>query len=200
MNLRLKETYNSGTRPEEWPRPLAEEERKAVLSAADAAGRDAFCVVAAMLYMGLRPNEAADIPFRRAVGDAIEINGRFLHIPAEYKNAVLRKFEGVPFLLNQRLTDYRETDAAAAAVAAFDAAGLDTAGAWLRLRRTAAQLHYMYRWTRAEDIERWFSETRRMNGYLKEVYYNPEAMRAYDSGTIDADGVLNIEAPDMGVF
>jgi len=195
MNLGLKDTYRKGTRPGEWPRPLTDAEQAAILQAAAEAGRDAHITVAAMLYVGARPLDVVNMAVYAALGDAIKLGNGFLAVPWDFKRIVVDELHGQDITYGERVTGNTEKEAAAAAVAAFDAAGLDTAGAWLRLRRTAAILHHMNRWTKDSYIEDCFTETARMPGALKDVYYNPDMEQSYNRGGITEDGAFIV--PDI---
>lgn len=188
MNLGLRDTYRKGTRPEQWPQILTDAEQVAILTAAAEAGRDAHITVAAMLYIGARPLDVVNMAVYAALGDAIKIGNGFIAVPWKFKSIVVDHLQGSGIKYGERVTGNTEQEAAAAAVAAFDAAGLDTAGAWLRLRRTAATLHHVHRWTKDSYIEDCFTETARMPGALRDVYYNPDMEQAYHRGSISADG------------
>ena len=176
MNLGLRDTYKKGTRPGEWPRPLTEDEQEAVLKAAAEAGRDAHITVAAMIYLGARPLDVANMAVYAALGEAIKLGNGFIAVPWDFKSIVVEYLQGTGIKYGEKVTDYIEREAAAAAVAAFDAAGLDTAGAWLRLRRTAATLHHAHRWTKDSYIEDCFTEITRIDDDYKELYYIPDML------------------------
>lgn len=190
MNLGLREVYKKGMRPGEWPRPLTDAEQAAILKAAAEAGRDAHITVAAMLYIGARPLDVVNMAVYAALGDAIKMGNGFLAVPWDFKKIVVDEIHGQDITYGERVTGNTEKEAAAAAVAAFDAAGLDTAGAWLRLRRTAAILHHINRWTKDGYIEDCFTETCRMPGRLKNVYYDPDMFLSYKKGLITDDGAF----------
>lgn len=190
MNLGLRDTYNKKNSPLEWPRPLKTTERTAVLNAAKKAGRDAHITVAAMLYLGARPLDVVTMAVYNALGDAIKMGHGFLAVPWEFKTIVDNEIYGLGIHYDERVTENTEQEAMEEMEAAFDAAGLDTDGAWLRLRRTAAILHYVYGWTKEDYIKDCFTETYRMPGRLKDVYYNPDMFDSYKKGLITDDGAI----------
>lgn len=190
MNLGLRDTYNKKNSPLEWPRPLETTERTAILKAAKEAGRDAHITVAAMLYLGAQPRDVVTMTVYSALGEAIRMGSGFLTIPLVFSEIVWNEWDGQRIDYRERVTENTEKEAAAAAVAAFDAAGLDTDKAWLRLRRTAAILHHINRWTKDGYIEDCFTETCRMPGRLKDVYYDPDMFDSYKKGLITDDGAI----------
>lgn len=190
MNLGLKDAYRKGARPEQWPRPLTDAEQAAILTASADAGKDAHITVAAMLYIGARPLDVVNMPVYAALGDAIKMGKGFIAVPWKFKSIVIEYLHGTDTKYGERVTENTEREAAAAAVAAFDAAGLDTSGAWLRLRRTAAILHHVNGWTKDSYIEDCFTEIDRMSGVFKDVYYNPDMEQAYSNGGITEDGAI----------
>lgn len=161
---------------ERWPRVLTEQERKAVLQAARE-GEDAeraLLIVAAMLYLGLPVLEAAKVRYCTACGDAVEDMTRkaFLHVPPEYRRILLEVIEGRS---GTRMADQMITctqkEAENAVKGAFVRAGLSPEFCFMRLRRTAAWLHYENQWTPGPYIERWFKEIDNIKDTQRQYFY-----------------------------
>lgn len=169
-----KEMYSRA--PHIWPKWLDEAEREQLLQAAKSgveAERDTL-IIAAMLYLGLSAVEASKVRFCTACGDAIEDRkrGAFLHIPNEYRKIVaetIGKKENI--WLKDRLTECTQKDAENAVKQVFQRAGLEVEYCFMRLKRTAAHLHYINEWTWSGDIERWFYEIGFIKDYNKSLYY-----------------------------
>lgn len=166
------------TEPEKWPHWLTDAEMQKVIRAAkegENAKRDTL-LTAAVLYLGLTPEEAAGIRYCTANGDAIEnrniYNRALLHIPNEYRRMINEALgEQDSFYLLDRLTDCAAADAAEAIAQVFDRAGLPKKNAAIRLRRTAARLHYLKGWTPERELFNWFSDIDSIPDENKTFYY-----------------------------
>jgi len=169
-----KEIYSG--RPDLWPRWLDEAEQGRLLEAAKSgaeAKRDTL-IIAAMMYLGLSAAEASKVCFCTACGDAIEDRkrGAFLHIPNDYRKIVAEMVEdGEIIRLKDRLIDCTQKDAENAVKQVFQRAGMAVEYCFMRLKRTAAHLHYINNWTWCGDIERWFYEIGFIKSCNKALYY-----------------------------
>ena len=172
--MKIKETYQKA--PMYWPWWLSDEEQERIIKAAEA-GEDArrdTVIIAGMLYLGLTAKEAAAIRYCTANGDAIERKGgaAFLHIPNAYRRIIysaMGELDTIP--LTDRLITCTQKDAEAAAEAVLSRAGIAAEVGLLRLRRTAARLHYVNGWTWEGDILKWFSDIEYIPEEHKVLYY-----------------------------
>lgn len=161
---------------ETWPRVLTEREREAVLQAARE-GEDAersLLIIAAMLYLGLSVLEAAKVRYCTACGDAVEDVKRkaFLHVPPEYRRILLEVIEGRGGVcMADQVITCTQKEAENAVKGAFIRAGLSPEFCFMRLRRTAAWMHYENQWTPGPYIERWFKETEYIRETQREYFY-----------------------------
>jgi integrase len=161
---------------ETWPRVLTEREREAVLQAARE-GEDAersLLIVAAMMYLGLPVLEAAKVRYCTACGDAVEDVKRkaFLHVPPEYRRILLEVIEGRgQVYMGEQLITCTQKEAENAVKSAFERAGIPKEFCFMRLRRTAAWMHYENQWTPGPYIERWFKEIDYIKDKQQQYFY-----------------------------
>ena len=177
-----KEMYSRS--PGEWPRWLDETDQERLLKAARSgadAERDTL-IIATMMYLGLSAREASKISVNTVFEDAIEDRkrGAFLHIPNEYKKIVLeivKKKENFSF--DDRLIQCTMKDAESAVTQAFQRAGIDIQHCFMRLKRTAAHLHYNNEWTPIDYIERWFYEIGFIKNFEISLYYRDDKLNGF---------------------
>lgn len=169
-----KEIYSN--MPGKWPRVLQEEERKRLFEAAKCGEESEknILLLASMLYLGLSVDEVIKIRFCTVCGDAIENRkrGAFLHIPNEYRKMVfeiVKNRENIQ--LKERLIECTKKEAENLIIHIFIRAGIDTEFCFMRIKRTAAHLHYINGWTWSGNIERWFFEMGFIKSIDKSAYY-----------------------------
>jgi len=172
--MTARETYKKD--PMYWPMWLSDAEQERIIKAAEAgenARRDTV-IIAGMLYLGLTEKEAAAIRYCTANGDAIERKGgaAFLHIPNAYRRIIygaMGELETIP--LTEKLITCTQKEAEEAAAEVLSRAGISAEVGALRLRRTAARLHYLNSWTWEGDILKWFSDIEYIPEEHKVLYY-----------------------------
>lgn len=175
--MKLKETYQKA--PIYWPYWLTEEEQERIVKAAaesDSAKRDTI-IIAGMLYLGLTAKEAATIRYCTANGDAIEREGggAFLHIPNAYRRKIYGAMGNIDTIpLTERLIKCTQKEAEEAAERIITRSGFAAEIGKLRIRRTAARLHYINGWTWEGDIRQWFTEINFIRPKQNRVLYYRE--------------------------
>ena len=198
--MKAKEIYQR--EPHLWPRWLSEEEQERLIKAAaqgENARRDSI-IIAAMLYLGMSPEDAVMVRYCTANGDAVENRHwkAFLHIPNEYRRMIRGAIgEAVTVQLTERLTDCRQKDAEAVVNQVFSRAGLVTDNSVMRLQRTAARLHYVNGWTWEGDIKRWFPDIDYIPGRNKVLYYRTKTDEE-EQAEIDA-AIMRMPAALCGI-
>lgn len=186
--MTAKETYQKDIMY--WPVWLSDAEQERIIKAA-AAGEDArrdTVIIAGMLYLGLTAKEAAAIRYCTANGDAIERKGgaAFLHIPNAYRRLIygaMGELDTIP--LTDKLITCTQKEAEAAAEGVLSRAGIAAEVGLLRLRRTAARLHYVNGWTWEGDILKWFSDIEYIPEEHKVLFYR-EKTDAEEQAELDA--------------
>ena len=172
--MKAKETYQKA--PMYWPWWFSDEEQERIIKAAaagDNARRDVI-IIAGMLFLGLSAKEAAAIRYCTANGDAIERKGgaAFLHIPNAYRRMIYKAMGEIDTIpLTDRLISCTQKEAEEAAEGVLSRAGIAAEIGLLRLRRTAARLHYVNGWTWEGDILKWFSDIEYIPEEHKVLYY-----------------------------
>lgn len=162
-----------------WPLWLSDDEQKRIIKAASEGEnpkRD-IIIIAGMLLLGLSAKEAAGLRYCTVNGDAIEKKGgaAFLHIPNTYRRMIYKavgELETIP--LTDKLLTCTQKEAEEAAAAVLSRAGFAADVAILRMRRTAARLHYLNGWTWEGDIKRWFSDIGYIPEENRELYYREQ--------------------------
>ena len=188
MNHGLNEVYNKTTDSKEWAKALTDAEWMAIWQAAARLGEETFVIIAAMLYTGATPQEAARMRVYEAMGEAVKRGRGYLPIPQVFRRIIAERMKRENLGYDWYITSITGPRAEAAVIAVFEKAGIDTDKAWLRLRRTAACIHYAGFGTKAKDIEACFSELSRIRAYLKEGYYNTGNIGEYAKGEATKDG------------
>lgn len=172
-----KEIYKK--EPMYWPMWLSDEEQAQIITAAEEgenARRD-IIIIAGMMFLGLSAKEAAAIRYCTVNGDAIERKGgaAFLHIPNAYRRMIYKAIGDISTVpLADRVISCTQKEAEEAAEAVLSRAGFAAEVAALRMRRTAARLHYMNGWTWEGDILRWFRDIESIPEGNKVLYYREE--------------------------
>lgn len=180
-----------------WPAWLSKREIEKITEAVKG-DRDGAAIVAACLYLGMKPEQAAGMTTGRAYGDALQNRTKkaFLRIPDEYRR-MIEPPEERPDGEKTRIAACKREQAGAVIERVFIRAGLSLAFAAERLRRTAAALHFMHEWTPTEQIELWFADEIKQArpgepgaAYYRLLATEEQEQAIADAGIIRMGGIL----------
>ena len=119
----------------------------------------------------------------------------FLHIPAEYRRLLQEVIDGHGLVhMADQLIICTHKEAENAVKGAFGRAGLSTEFCFMRLRRTAAWMHYQNQWTPGPYIERWFKEIDYIKDTQRQYFYREKTeddiQAEFDANIMKMGGIL----------